>query len=893
MKAFNQFVALVFLTFLMLGGISAQSTSCDAYYFEVEAIQPSSAASQGRFNINLVTLDPNGFPSTIELDQLTFSGKIGLTISSNIDIQQTNSFNASILPYGQFVNIDAVTGDVSWEVSNTNVNCLTNDDPPITMSLPITARKALLFTVVVNAMPNEQIRWTGFDGAFFICGSGCQNLGIVTPTPNAAVLNFPAITTCSFSPPACFEFGYDPAFGLFLTPNNFPSNINYRKVELKLLITPIMSGSVSIVAIPAGPPIVGITIKQNQLPNGKIEMHLVYDQPGTLVSVLSFFEIVGQPNLSFGGAINFEILSSRITTFSSTGLPQVCSVNCTSQNIIIPGFLQCDPDMVITSDVVNQSGCDREIEFTLKSASQPNEIQDMTLRFAFSTMLVNPSPSFTAPIYTDLPCSGCWSSAQVGSNWEVTYEYKANQHGGNFYLSDPARIIWPLTINTGCMQYAVVRAEAVLAGQSDPCAIASDIRTSNNPEWPVCSELVEGLVVRGSLGFSTTGTGANLVTLVDALNTVSTEYLPLVNCSNNNYSICAPDLRLPATLDVTDLSTDYLCGVNLLDVLKVQRHLLGLQPLDFWGQVASDVNKSSNITTSDIVEMRKLILGAYYSFPNVRSWEYFTEEQLNTGAVNPFNQFPNSQSAIDIWNFQTLLIDNPDLQLPPFLGAKMGDVSGDCKACSNKNAVLPIHDLQVAKQNGGVELFANGTIGLQAELEIKQASNVQIEINMELGMDENSYRYDPITGLLKILWLARDAETPITEQDWLIRITSKSEALEVNLKESSEQLAITTTQELAQLQITSFAHKKHCALQFQVSPQPISSSAIFTFDHPDSGELLLEFGHMSGLRQKTFKFNHLGGKAQHALDFNQAIPGSYLLKVRFNNEVGQSKLIKL
>jgi hypothetical protein len=72
----------------------------------------------------------------------------------------------------------------------------------------------------------------------------------------------------------------------------------------------------------------------------------------------------------------------------------------------------------------------------------------------------------------------------------------------------------------------------------------------------------------------------------------------------------------------------------------------------------------------------------------------------------------------------------------------------------------------------------------------------------------------------------------------------------------------------------------------------MSSSATFTFHHADAGTILLEFGHLSGLRQKKFRFEHAGGTVQYPLDFGDAIPGSYTLKVAFNNLVSHAKLVK-
>src|SRR5690606_199097 len=62
---------------------------------------------------------------------------------------------------------------------------------------------------------------------------------------------------------------------------------------------------------------------------------------------------------------------------------------------------------------------------------------------------------------------------------------------------------------------------------------------------------------------------------------------------------------------------DYMNGVSTADLITIQRHLLGLKPLDSpYKLIAADANNSRDISARDILELRKLILGVQQELPD-------------------------------------------------------------------------------------------------------------------------------------------------------------------------------------------------------------------------------------------------------------------------------------
>jgi len=103
-------------------------------------------------------------------------------------------------------------------------------------------------------------------------------------------------------------------------------------------------------------------------------------------------------------------------------------------------------------------------------------------------------------------------------------------------------------------------------------------------------------------------------------------------------------------------NTDALNGVTTFDIVKIRRHILGLEPFDDnFKLVAADVNLSGTVTTFDMIEIQKLILGINNQFTDAPSW----------GFVSPQG---------NLFNVLTLNDLQQDVNLN-IIGLKIGDVN--------------------------------------------------------------------------------------------------------------------------------------------------------------------------------------------------------------------------
>lgn len=109
-------------------------------------------------------------------------------------------------------------------------------------------------------------------------------------------------------------------------------------------------------------------------------------------------------------------------------------------------------------------------------------------------------------------------------------------------------------------------------------------------------------------------------------------------------------------------------GVSVLDIIRLSRHILGLNYLtDPYQIIAADVNNSGNVSTLDIIAARRVILGLSTQFAdNPQSWRFIPSDYH---FLNP--ERPLQERIPESVNFKLLL---PETTID-FIGVKYGDVN--------------------------------------------------------------------------------------------------------------------------------------------------------------------------------------------------------------------------
>ena len=251
-----------------------------------------------------------------------------------------------------------------------------------------------------------------------------------------------------------------------------------------------------------------------------------------------------------------------------------------------------------------------------------------------------------------------------------------------------------------------------------------------------------------------------------------------------NVAIC--DCRQPGQNTLTPIKdNNHLNGVSTFDLVLITRHVLGLAALgNPYKMIAADANKSGSITSFDIVELRKLILGIYQTLPNNTSWRFIPKSF----------SFPNNNNP-----FETVFPEDYTYTMPStpgiieFYGIKIGDVNGNAlpsvvgtSTVVREATTLPLgFHLPSARRGETTEipLFVRQATDLAAwQLALRydparmRIKNVRWAMAAEPTPYEMADWYSPVPGELRMCWFDPmgtathlDAQAPIAylQVEWL------------------------------------------------------------------------------------------------------------------------------
>jgi len=155
---------------------------------------------------------------------------------------------------------------------------------------------------------------------------------------------------------------------------------------------------------------------------------------------------------------------------------------------------------------------------------------------------------------------------------------------------------------------------------------------------------------------------------------------------------------------------DYLNGVSTLDLVMIQRYVLGILDLDSpYKLIASDINNDEAVTALDLVELRKSILGYNKEFANNESWRYVDASYSFADETSPWGE--NYTETYDISELEeSMEID--------FIGVKVGDVNGSVDAASVVAKSRSIHMLSASDNAYDAAEAVNVDVATESAIDI-------------------------------------------------------------------------------------------------------------------------------------------------------------------------------
>ena len=231
-----------------------------------------------------------------------------------------------------------------------------------------------------------------------------------------------------------------------------------------------------------------------------------------------------------------------------------------------------------------------------------------------------------------------------------------------------------------------------------------------------------------------------------------------VNSTDSCFTLKFDALPLNLNASVTIRASridDITAGVTPYDLVLISRHILNFEPFtSFYQTLAADVNRSHTITTFDIVEIRKTLLGIVDTFPAVPVWQFLRPVPDPSDLI----AFPFLKDTF-LLNYSNLVGETSATGFN-FIGVKSGDIdrttsfTGDeLEERNGEPFVLTTADKWLeAGTEFSVPIHLSGVADLTAWqssfwLDNRFASLLAVE-----GISAENYAVLP-DGEIKVIWL--------------------------------------------------------------------------------------------------------------------------------------------
>lgn len=346
---------------------------------------------------------------------------------------------------------------------------------------------------------------------------------------------------------------------------------------------------------------------------------------------------------------------------------------------------------------------------------------------------------------------------------------------------------------------------------------------------------------------------------------------------------------------------DILNGVSTLDLIHMQRHILGISVFDQpYQYIAADINVTGSISAADLFELRSVLLGIRETFTNNESWRFIPKDYEFENPANPLlEDFPEEVIIKQLdKNYQV-----------DFDGIKVGDINGSIKLTpdeldgrSNSEIILDGEiEFDKARQEMTmvVQLPSDGQVnGFQFTLEFNAdlLEFTGIKSNaLPVGEDNIGLSYID-EGILLLSWHAVD---PIALNNGSALFTLRFKG-DFDIQRTPVRLSnavLSSEWYVDQDEIRSLALRMAADAPFELfqnKPNPWANTTIVEFNIPRAGKVEMMVRDVYGNQIRRYTVEAQKGLNRFVIDQNDfQTNGLLLLEVAYNGMKQTRKMIKI
>ncbi len=297
---------------------------------------------------------------------------------------------------------------------------------------------------------------------------------------------------------------------------------------------------------------------------------------------------------------------------------------------------------------------------------------------------------------------------------------------------------------------------------------------------------------------------------------------------------------------------DPLNGVSTLDLVLIQRHILGQEDLGSpYKMIAADINNDQKVSSIDLVELRKLILGVYTDLPNNTSWRFVD----STNGMNPANPWPvdevRSISGLD-----------HNMMQEDFTAIKVGDVNHSASTLVDNDGASEYDRPESVVLNYADKQFSEGEVvdvvfsaskatalsGMQFTLSAYGLELVSAESG-QIPVHENNIAVHE-SGDITFSW---NDISPVSFGDniFTLRFRAKSdgslgESLNLSSRVTHAEAYEGTSNTIIPVQLTGRNNSEHNFALYQNTPNPFNDNTTVEFSLPQSMSATLTVYDLTG-----------------------------------------------
>jgi len=344
--------------------------------------------------------------------------------------------------------------------------------------------------------------------------------------------------------------------------------------------------------------------------------------------------------------------------------------------------------------------------------------------------------------------------------------------------------------------------------------------------------------------------------------------------------------------------SDFLLGVTTLDLVLIQKHILGIKKFDRpYKYIAADANNSGSVSASDILAIRRAILGEDNNLSN-NSWAFTPDG----------NEIRNNENILSSWKDLIRINKNQFGSNINWVGIKIGDINNSnselLESRDGENVNMYLNDIKYSEnEEVKADLYIsniNDLTGAQFTMNFNADELIFEKIipNSKL-IDQNSIGLTNVkNGQLVVSWIKPEN---VSGEDKLFTIVfvSKDDG------QLSDNIAITDDKLTSEaydnelnihnlyLEFRNIIENKGNYALYQNIPNPFVNETAISFTLPESQNATISFTDITGrVLKKVSKFFNKG-KNSITVSFDDMVSGVIYYKLETGKFTATRKMINI